>query len=87
MDLIDNTWRSDHIADLLGIDVGDLTAILVELERQGLVEAAGEGLRLNDIDALEAVADGSRPASGARAAHRSARRPCPARFAPSHQAA
>ena len=82
MDLIDNSWRSDLIADQLGIDVEDLTGILVELERQGLIEVAGEGLRLNDIDALEEIADGSRPARAAQV-----RRPLPRRFAPSHQAA
>jgi CRP/FNR family transcriptional regulator len=82
MDLIDNSWRSDHIADQLGIDLTDLTAILVELERQGLIEATREGLRLNDIDALEAVADGQRSARPTQV-----RRPLPTRFAPCHQAA
>jgi CRP/FNR family transcriptional regulator len=82
MDLIDNSWRSDHIADQLGIDLGDLSAILVELERQGLIEATREGLRLNDIDALDALSEGQRPARAAQV-----RRPLPTRFAPSHQAA
>jgi CRP/FNR family transcriptional regulator len=57
-DLIEDSWRCGVIADLLRLSLDDLTAILIELERRGLIEAAPEGLRLKDIAALEALADG-----------------------------
>lgn len=39
----------------------DLSAVLVELERRGLIAGAGDDLRLTDIDALEDMADGIWP--------------------------
>jgi CRP/FNR family transcriptional regulator len=62
-DLIEDSWRCGVIADLLRLSLDDLTAILVELERRGSIEVTSEGLRLKDIAALEALADGIRPAS------------------------
>jgi len=56
-DLIEDSWRCGVIADLLQLDLDDLTAILVELERRGLVEPTAGGLRLKDIPALERLAD------------------------------
>jgi CRP/FNR family transcriptional regulator, anaerobic regulatory protein len=61
-DLIEDSWRCGVIADLLRLSLDSLTAILVEFERRGLVEATADGLRLTDIAALEALADGVRPA-------------------------
>lgn len=60
-DLIKDSWKCGVIADLLQLTLDDLTAILVELERRGLIAAAGEDLRLTDIAALEAMADGIWP--------------------------
>jgi len=63
-DRIEDSWRCGVIADLLRLSLDDLSAILIELERRGLIEAAPEGLRLKDIAALEALADGMHAASG-----------------------
>ena len=68
-ELIEGSWRCGVIADLLRLSLEGLKAILLELQRRGFVEATAEGLRLTDIAALEALADGLRPAgdeSGAR---------------------
>jgi CRP/FNR family transcriptional regulator len=61
--LIEDSWRCGVIADLLRLSLDDLSAILIELERRGLIETAAGGLRLLDIAALEALADGMRPVS------------------------
>jgi len=63
-DLIEDSWRCGVIADLLRLSLDELTAILIELERRGLIKATGEGLRLRDIAALEALADGMRRPAG-----------------------
>jgi CRP/FNR family transcriptional regulator, anaerobic regulatory protein len=56
-DVIEDSWRCGVIADLLQLDLDDLTAILVDLERRGLVESTAGALRLKDIPALESLAD------------------------------
>jgi CRP/FNR family transcriptional regulator len=62
-DLIEDSWRCGVIADLLRLSLDELTALLVELERRGLIKATADGLRLRDIAALEVLADGMhRPA-------------------------
>jgi CRP/FNR family transcriptional regulator len=72
-DLVEGSWRCGVIADLLRLSLDGLTAILVEFERRGLVEATADGLRLKDIAALEALADGVRSASDGTAGHSQAR--------------
>ena len=59
--MIKDSWKCGVIADLLQLTLNDLSAVLVDLERRGLIEAAGEDLRLTDIAALEAMADGIWP--------------------------
>ncbi|MGZ5919249.1 MAG: hypothetical protein ACXWJV_05565, partial [Hyphomicrobium sp.] len=69
-DLIEDSWRCGVIADLLRLSLDELTAHLVELERRGLIKATPNGLRLRDITALEALADGvHRPAGDSGAAY------------------
>jgi CRP/FNR family transcriptional regulator len=60
-ELIKDSWKCGVIADLLQLTLDDLTAILVNLEARGLIAAAGQDLRLIDIPALEAMADGIWP--------------------------
>jgi len=58
--LITDSWTCGAIADMLGLAVGELSEILVDLARRGLIEPdLPRGLRLIDIDALEAIADGA----------------------------
>ncbi|CAA2142084.1 Crp/Fnr family transcriptional regulator [Hyphomicrobium sp. ghe19] len=65
---IDDTVNCGVIADFLGLDIEALTVALTELEARGLVEAAPpHGLRLKDLNALEAVADGHGMTSGSPA--------------------
>lgn len=55
--LIDDTVDCGVIADFLGLSVDLLALALMQLELRGLVETAPpHGLRLKDIDALEAIA-------------------------------
>jgi CRP/FNR family transcriptional regulator, anaerobic regulatory protein len=80
-DVIESSWRCGVIADLLRLSLDGLTAILVELQQRGLVESTPEGLRLTDIPALEALADGVPPADeegGRRTQAKPARQPSPA---------
>jgi CRP/FNR family transcriptional regulator len=60
-ELIKDSWKCGFIADLLQLKLDDLTAILVDLERRGLIAAAGHDLRLTNLPALEALADGIWP--------------------------
>ena len=47
------------VASYLALDIEDLALILVELEDRQLIESCPpSGLRLNDIAALERLADG-----------------------------
>ena len=55
--LISDPCPCGFVADLLGLSVGSLAALLVELERRGLVGPChAAGLRLKDIAALENLA-------------------------------
>jgi hypothetical protein len=47
---------SGFVADLLGIDIDELAALLVDLNRRGLVENCGSILKLKDMPALECLA-------------------------------
>jgi|RhiMethySRZTD1v2_1073278.scaffolds.fasta_scaffold479603_2 CRP/FNR family transcriptional regulator len=60
-EIIKDSWKCGFIADLLQLTLDDLTAILVDLERRGLIAAAGPDLRLTNIPALESMADGIWP--------------------------
>lgn len=74
-DLIEDSWRCGVIADLLRLSLDELTAILIELKRRGLIKATVEGVRLCDIAALEALADRMRrPATGTWRARQQNRR-------------
>ncbi|MFA6139803.1 MAG: Crp/Fnr family transcriptional regulator [Hyphomicrobium sp.] len=68
-ELIKDSWKCGVIADLLQLTLDDLTAILVDLQRRGLIAAAGEDLLLVDIPALDAMADGIWPDNDHGAAH------------------
>jgi CRP/FNR family transcriptional regulator len=74
-DLIEDSWRCGVIADLLRLDLDDLTAILVELERRGLIETTTGGLRLKDIAALESLSDRLGKESSAQSPPRPGRPP------------
>ena len=57
--LITDSWDCGTIADMLDLGVEELAATLVELEKRGLVKTEPlAGLRLKNIAALEALADG-----------------------------
>jgi CRP/FNR family transcriptional regulator len=60
-EIIKDSWKCGFIADLLQLTLDDLTSILLDLERRGLIAAAGPDLRLTNIPALEAMADGIWP--------------------------
>jgi CRP/FNR family transcriptional regulator len=68
-ELIKDSWKCGVIADLLQLTLDDLTAILVDLQRRGLIAAAGEDLLLVDIPALDAMADGIWPDNDHGATH------------------
>ena len=58
--LMPDTLTSGFVADLLGLDIGSLAEMLVDLRRRGLIDSdASSALRLKDIAKLEALADGS----------------------------
>jgi Crp-like helix-turn-helix domain len=55
--VVTETCTCGFVADYLGLSVDSLAAVLVELERRGLIEPClPGGLRLKDICALDAVA-------------------------------
>lgn len=55
--VVTETFSCGFVADYLGLSVDSLAAVLVELERRGLIEPCPPGgLRLKDICALDAVA-------------------------------
>jgi CRP/FNR family transcriptional regulator len=65
--LITDSWDCGTIGDMLGIGVDDLAEILVDLEQLDLVEPdVSGGLRLIDVEGLEAMADGAVKAPGKR---------------------
>jgi hypothetical protein len=56
--IMPDTLTSGFVADLLGLDIGSLELLLVDLRRRGLVESdASSTLRLRDLSALESLAD------------------------------
>ena len=49
---------SGFVADLLGMDIASLAALLVDLRRRGLIDSdPSSALRLKDLAGLEALAD------------------------------
>ena len=53
-----DTLTSGFVADLLGIDIASLAALLLDLRRRGLIDSdASSTLRLKDLSGLEALAD------------------------------
>ena len=55
-----DTLTSGFVADLLGLDIGSLAELLVDLRRRGLIDNdASSALRLKDIAKLEALANGN----------------------------
>ena len=56
--LVPDTLTSGFVADLLGIDIASLAALLVELRRRGLIDNdPSSALRLKDLAGLERLAD------------------------------
>jgi CRP/FNR family transcriptional regulator len=60
-EIIKDSWKCGFIAELLQLTLDDLTAILLDLQRRGLIAAEGPDLRLTNLAALEALADGICP--------------------------
>lgn len=56
--VITDSLKCGVVADYLQMDVDQLAAMLSDLEKRGLVEPCADGLRLKDLQALEALADG-----------------------------
>jgi len=53
---IPDALTSGFVADLLGVDIGTLAALLVDLNRRGLIEGApNSALRLKDVAGLESL--------------------------------
>lgn len=56
--VVPDALRSGFVADLLGVEIGTLAALLVDLRRRGIVECGSESsLYLKDIRALERIAN------------------------------
>ncbi len=63
-DKIADFWQCGTESDLLGLSLGDFSAILAEFERLEYIETTfPTGVRLKNIAALEALADGTSTAS------------------------
>lgn len=58
-DIITDSLKCGVVAGYLNMSLDLLTAQLTELEAQGLIEPAANGLRLKDLPALEKLADGT----------------------------
>lgn len=56
--ILTDSLKCGVVAGYLGMGVDRLAALLADLEKRGLVEPCAEGLRLKDLPALEALADG-----------------------------
>ena len=53
-----DTLTSGFVADLLGLDIASLAALLVDLRRRGLIDSdPSSALRLKDLAGLETLAD------------------------------
>jgi CRP-like cAMP-binding protein len=51
---VPDALTSGFVADLLGVDIGTLAALLVDLRRRGLVEGGPDGtLQLKDVEGLQ----------------------------------
>lgn len=51
---VPDALTSGFVADLLGVDIGALAGLLVDLRRRGLIESGADGvLRLNDVEGLQ----------------------------------
>lgn len=57
--VLTDSLKCGVVADYLRMTVDQLAALLSELESRGLVEPTDNGLRLKDLPALEALADGT----------------------------
>lgn len=51
--VVPDALTSGFVADLLGVEIGTLAALLVDLRRRGLIDNDPAGLRLKDIEGLE----------------------------------
>ncbi len=58
-EIITDSLKCGVVAGYLNMSLDHLAAQLTELEAQGLIEPAANGLRLKDLAALEKLADGS----------------------------
>lgn len=58
-EIIINSLKCGVVAGYLNMSLDHLAAQLTELEAQGLIEPAANGLRLKDLAAMEKLADGS----------------------------
>lgn len=58
-DIITDSLKCGVVAGYLNMSLDLLTAQLTELEAQGLIEPAANGLHLKDLPALEKLADGT----------------------------
>lgn len=58
-EIITDSLKCGVVAGYLNMSLDHLAAQLAELEAQGLIEPAANGLRLTDLAALEKLADGS----------------------------
>jgi CRP/FNR family transcriptional regulator len=56
--VIPDTLTSGFVADLLGLEIGSLAALLVDLRHRGLIDSAPSStLLLKDLGGLEMLAD------------------------------
>ncbi len=55
--LVADEFSSGTVAEHLNLSLDSLSGILRDLEAQGMVQPAREGLRITDLDALEKFAD------------------------------
>lgn len=57
-EIVPDALTSGFVADLLGVDIGTLAALLVDLNRRGLIEGApNSSLRLKDVAGLERLSE------------------------------
>ena len=56
--VVPDTLTSGFVADLLGMNIASLAALLVDLRRRGLIDSdPSSALRLKDLAGLETLAD------------------------------
>ncbi|CAN1724546.1 Helix-turn-helix domain-containing protein [Hyphomicrobium sp. 1Nfss2.1] len=57
-EIVPDALTSGFVADLLGVDIGTLAALLVDLNHRGLIEGApNSALRLKDVAGLERLSE------------------------------